>query len=274
MRLSTLLVLTCAVSTAFGGDGPGNAPGATKESSVLVSNSQVPTATTSSPPLTTGGKGGEDGGGTGSPPQEDKGEGEGGEGTTPIDAFVLMPLFLLIATTIILFLTRILIQQKSKNRLQKWFQDDVLQSNSPSALWSMWLRVRYAPLFSKRHSSEFRPFKWLRMGTLPTRLEVHLMVIYFALNIIFIVATIDWSEEVMGVKMHGLRNHSGTLGTANLILVVLTAGRNNPLIPLLNISFDSFNTMHRYLGRLVVVETLLHIAAVLAAKVPTCKYLS
>ena len=41
------------------------------------------------------------------------------------------------------------------------------------------------------------------------------------------------------------------------------AGRNNPLIQWLNISFDTFNLMHRWFGRIVVLEALAHTLAFL-----------
>ncbi len=39
------------------------------------------------------------------------------------------------------------------------------------------------------------------------------------------------------------------------------AGRNNPLIALLGMSFDSFNLLHRWFGRIVVLEALAHTVA-------------
>ena len=46
-----------------------------------------------------------------------------------------------------------------------------------------------------------------------------------------------------------------------MIPLFILAGRNNPLIWLLNISFDTFNLFHRWLGRLVVIEALIHTIA-------------
>jgi hypothetical protein len=42
------------------------------------------------------------------------------------------------------------------------------------------------------------------------------------------------------------------------------AGRNNPLIKLLGISFDTFNLYHRWLGRIVSLEAVVHTFAHLA----------
>jgi hypothetical protein len=47
------------------------------------------------------------------------------------------------------------------------------------------------------------------------------------------------------------------------------AGRNNPLISLLGMSFDQFNLLHRWLGRIVVLEALAHTVAHLAKNTVT-----
>lgn len=39
------------------------------------------------------------------------------------------------------------------------------------------------------------------------------------------------------------------------------AARNNPLINWLNLSFDSFNLLHRWTGRIVVLEIIAHVIA-------------
>ena len=41
------------------------------------------------------------------------------------------------------------------------------------------------------------------------------------------------------------------------------AGRNNPLIKWLNISFDTFNLLHRWFGRIVIIEAVVHTLAFL-----------
>ncbi len=45
------------------------------------------------------------------------------------------------------------------------------------------------------------------------------------------------------------------------------AGRNNLLINWLNISFDTFNLLHRWFGRIVVLEALTHTCAWMAGTV-------
>jgi len=45
------------------------------------------------------------------------------------------------------------------------------------------------------------------------------------------------------------------------------AARNNPLINWLNCSFDTFNLLHRWTGRIVTLQMIAHVAAWAASKV-------
>lgn len=56
-----------------------------------------------------------------------------------------------------------------------------------------------------------------------------------------------------------IQRRTGTMATVNLIPVVLMAGRNNPLIYLLQISYDTFNLLHRWLARIAVLESFAHV---------------
>jgi len=56
---------------------------------------------------------------------------------------------------------------------------------------------------------------------------------------------------------------------AQQIPLFIMAGRNNPLINWLNLSFDSFNLLHRWFGRIVVIEAIVHGAAYTASVVST-----
>lgn len=44
----------------------------------------------------------------------------------------------------------------------------------------------------------------------------------------------------------------------NMASLFVFSARNNPLIPLLGIPFDTFNLFHRWVGRIVVVQSLAH----------------
>lgn len=45
------------------------------------------------------------------------------------------------------------------------------------------------------------------------------------------------------------------------------AARNNPLINWLNLSFDTFNLLHRWTGRIVALQMIAHVGAWAASKV-------
>ncbi|PIG84495.1 ferric-chelate reductase [Aspergillus arachidicola] len=125
--------------------------------------------------------------------------------------------------------------------------------------------VFYAPLLSLRHSREFRLLGRIHMGIVPLRLEAVLLLAYFVLNIIFFFVLANWwsgYEETM----YQIKYAAGHLCVMNLPALVLTAARNNPLIPMLGLQFDTFNLMHRWIGRLIIGEAVVHMACVVAGE--------
>jgi hypothetical protein len=70
------------------------------------------------------------------------------------------------------------------------------------------------------------------------------------------------------------RTRTGTMAVVNLLPLVVMAGRNNPLIKLLNVPFDTWNLLHRWFGRIVVLESLAHILAWMVFTVRTRKFIS
>ena len=52
-----------------------------------------------------------------------------------------------------------------------------------------------------------------------------------------------------------------TRTNAKQVPLFIMAARNNPLINWLNLSFDTFNLLHRWFGRIVVLEVLSHTIA-------------
>ncbi|KAL8773339.1 MAG: hypothetical protein Q9209_001733 [Squamulea sp. 1 TL-2023] len=63
-----------------------------------------------------------------------------------------------------------------------------------------------------------------------------------------------------------LRGRTGHLAFINMMPLMVFGGRNNLLIPLLRVSFDTFNIFHRWIGRLVAMEAIAHTIAWMAAK--------
>lgn len=128
--------------------------------------------------------------------------------------------------------------------------------------------IQYAPLINKRHNREFQLSRAVNVGTLPTRLQFVFLVGYFATNAAFCVIEIPFAGSFKAAATL-LRNRSGVLAVVNMIPLFIFAGRNNPLIKLLAISFDTYNLLHRWLGRVVVLEALTHTLAFLAGNAHT-----
>ncbi len=114
----------------------------------------------------------------------------------------------------------------------------------------------YAPLFRRQHRQPVGVGP-INLGVLPSRFQTLFLTAVIAMNVVLCVRGIEWHGPLL-IKLHHFRNRTGTLSVVNMIPLVVMAGRNNPLIRLLNISFDTFNMCHRWFGRIVVAEVLAH----------------
>ncbi|KAK5636155.1 hypothetical protein RRF57_011867 [Xylaria bambusicola] len=133
-----------------------------------------------------------------------------------------------------------------------------------SSQWS-WMpslkkNLIYAPLWRKRHNREIRLSSAISIGTLPSRLHSIILGLYLLSNIVY-TFYLDWSQPNGYALAAEIRGRSGTLAVVNMVPLIILAGRNNPLIPLLQVSFDTYNLLHRWMGRMVVAEALVHTIA-------------
>jgi predicted ferric reductase len=125
-------------------------------------------------------------------------------------------------------------------------------------------KLLYAPVFRKRHNREFQLSTAVNIGTLPTRLQLLFLVAYFGTNITFCVTSIYWNQDFATVSEQ-VRNRAGVLAVVNMVPLFIMSGRNNPLINWLNISYDTFNLLHRWFGRIVILEIMAHTGAWVAS---------
>jgi predicted ferric reductase len=127
--------------------------------------------------------------------------------------------------------------------------------------WWPWVQrhIFTAPLWNKRHNKSFQLSSAIDNGTLPGRWHTVVLVIYVALNIAY--CCLLPYDVPMHSTIAALRGRSGTLAALNLIPTILFALRNNPLIPLLQVSYDDFNLMHRWCARITILEAVVHTAA-------------
>lgn len=120
--------------------------------------------------------------------------------------------------------------------------------------------IIYAPLFRTRHNQEFQLSRAINMGNLPSRVHGLLTVGLVGMNIIMCVMYLPYSEGGEAVAS-AVVSRTGTLATINLIPLMIMVGRNNPLISILHVPFDTWNLLHRWLGRVVVLEAIAHTLA-------------
>ncbi|CAI7631992.1 unnamed protein product [Penicillium viridicatum] len=152
------------------------------------------------------------------------------------------------------YLRQITASSADKRQQAFWAQEQ-------SAWWSRIKKyILYAPLGRKRHNRELQLSSAVNVGTLPSRLQTILVALYFASQVAYCIV-LDYSVNNKAALMAELRGRSGTLAVVNMVPLFLLAGRNNPLITILHISFDTYNLLHRWLGRIVVIESVAHTAA-------------
>ena len=139
----------------------------------------------------------------------------------------------------------------------------------PNTNWS-WFKnkILYAPVLRVRHNREIRLSSAVNMGTLPTRFQALFLLSIVVTNVTVCVYGIPWSDPSFKV-LPFLRNRTGTVSVANLIPIMLMSGPANPLIKLLNVSFDSFNMMHRWFARMSILQALAHTLCWMLAKKQT-----
>lgn len=151
-----------------------------------------------------------------------------------------------------------------------WLRLILNLSNSPaqqsywahdSKYWPWFKRnILYAPFRHHRHNRELRLGRAYNVGTLPGRMHTVLLGLYMAFNIIACLY-LDWTVADKAKLIAELRGRSGHLAVLNMLPLFLFAGRNNLLIPLLKVSFDTWNLFHRWLGRCVVILAVIHTIA-------------
>ncbi len=129
---------------------------------------------------------------------------------------------------------------------------------------SFWPRVKkyllYSPLFRKRHNREIQLSSAVSVGTLPSRLHALLLLLYLASNVVYC-CLLDYRKKNKHSLVAEVRGRTGHLAVINMVPLVILAGRNNPLIPLMRVSFDTYNLFHRWIGRIVVLEAVAHTVA-------------
>ncbi|KAF8862252.1 hypothetical protein BDZ45DRAFT_686999 [Acephala macrosclerotiorum] len=122
-----------------------------------------------------------------------------------------------------------------------------------------WIKknILVAPLIHKRHNKEIQLSSAINVGTIPSRLQTLFLAFYLLSNLAYC-CILDYHAQPTAAVLAELRGRSGHLATHNMLPLFLFAARNNPFVALLGISFDTFNLFHRWVGRVAVIEALVH----------------
>ncbi|KAJ5131212.1 FAD-binding 8 [Penicillium bovifimosum] len=184
----------------------------------------------------------------------------------PRDAIITRIIYIsLIVVAFALFCGRVAqishayLRQITASSLNK--QQQTFWAQEQSRWWpNLKKHILYAPIGRKRHNRELQLSSAVNVGTLPSRMQSILIILYFVSQATYCVY-LDYSVNEKAALIAELRGRSGTLAVLNMVPLFLLAGRNNPLIPILRISFDTYNLLHRWLGRIVVLESIVHTSA-------------
>ncbi|KAF6823117.1 ferric reductase [Colletotrichum musicola] len=110
----------------------------------------------------------------------------------------------------------------------------------------------YAPLFALRRARRLHVF-----GTLPTRTQAAFLLFYAASNIAYMFA-VNFGNRNIYALLAEIRGRTGTLAVANMAPLVMLVGRNNPVTTWMRLKYDDCIMLHRWIGRIIIFEALLH----------------
>ncbi|OAP57595.1 hypothetical protein AYL99_08333 [Fonsecaea erecta] len=139
-------------------------------------------------------------------------------------------------------------------------------SSSSPAIRLAKSKILYAPILFYRRAREIRFSRHITFGSVPTRLQTLFILSAVITNLFLCTWNIPWSQPEQQL-LPILRNRTGTMSVTNLIPIMVMATVKNPLIWMLDISYDTFNLMHRWFGRLAICEAITHVLCWLIAKV-------
>ena len=102
--------------------------------------------------------------------------------------------------------------------------------------------------------------KAINVGTIPSRLHTLLLSLYLISNIVYC-CLLNYRVMNRAALVAEIRGRTGHLAVVNMVGLFVLAGRNNPLIGLLHVSFDTFNLFHRWIGRIIILQSIAHTIA-------------
>jgi predicted ferric reductase len=157
--------------------------------------------------------------------------------------------FTLLAPVGVVLAYQIIQSSRRRSRLIASLNSEAHHYFSIPAQWYAVVKnhILYAPLLS-----------W-NLAKLPTRFQALFLTAVIGANAGLCCYDVPYGDpelDVLGI----LRSRTGTIAVANLIPIIVMSTVKNPLINILHISYDSLNLMHRWFGRIAIIEAALHTA--------------
>ncbi|KAJ6442753.1 ferric-chelate reductase [Purpureocillium lavendulum] len=120
----------------------------------------------------------------------------------------------------------------------------------------------YPPLWGDKHRQPTA--RAIGGGFMPTRGQSWYILVLLVLNIIFLVAPYENLQPqsifstLRALEISTIGNRAGVMAMGNVVVLILFAGRNNPLLALTGWNYDTYLLFHRVLGYLAIFHTVLH----------------
>ena len=178
---------------------------------------------------------------------------------TALTVFAIILLVHRLANTVHRYLRTIACVQNEK---QSYFKQ-------PAPIWAkIKQHIIYAPLFRVRHHREIFLMKIWPLGTLPGRFQSFFLAGLIAMNVTLSLIGLPFQAGISSATfLTALQNRTGTVAVTNLLPLAQFVDKGNPLIGILDISYDAWNMAHRWLGRIIVAEVVTHSTAYILRQV-------
>lgn len=99
---------------------------------------------------------------------------------------------------------------------------------------------------------------------MPTRGQSWYIMVIVLLNILFLIIPYYYVQPqsifptLFQMELGTISNRAGVMAMGNVVALTVFAGRNNPLLNLTGINYDTYLLFHRILGYLAIFHTVLH----------------
>lgn len=181
----------------------------------------------------------------------------------------------------LLFFFRIYIHSINHNRLAITVGSSYTSTASnfyslPPSRKFAWLRrhLILAPLHKLRHNNPWvlniTSIK-IHLGTLPSRLHFIFIFLYVLSNVLYCTLYLPWNGSIgpegkfraptKASLVAEFRGRTGVMATVNMIPLFICMVRNNWIGDAIEVGFDTWNLFHRWIGRIIVLESFAHMGA-------------